>query len=151
MKLSVKQFNRFILFKLPAAYLCGVKLVSLDDTNAVAKVPFKWINQNPFKSIYFAVLAMAAELTTGVLVLKQTQNSKYKFSTLVVGMEAQFLKKAVGLIHFTCDEGSNIQTQINTAIKTKEGVAFTLNSVGVDEQGDEVAKFSFSWSIKIKD
>ncbi|MDO3693600.1 DUF4442 domain-containing protein [Wenyingzhuangia sp. chi5] len=151
MKLTVKQFNRFILYKLPAAYLCGVRLVDLNNDSAVAKVRFKWINQNPFKSIYFAVLAMAAELSTGVLVLKQTQESKLRFSTLVVRMNAQFLKKAVGLIRFTCIDGADIQKHIYTAMETKEGVAFTLESIGVDEMGDEVARFEFSWSIKIKE
>ncbi|MGY5354860.1 DUF4442 domain-containing protein [Wenyingzhuangia sp. IMCC45467] len=150
MKLTVKQFNRFILFKLPSAYICGVRLVTLNDSVSVAKVKFKWINQNPFRSIYFAVLAMAAELSTGTLVLKQTQESNTKFSTLVVGMNAQFTKKAVGKIHFTCKNGIEIKNHINTAIATKEGVAFTLNSIGVDEQGDEVARFEFSWSIKVK-
>ena len=151
MKLTVKQFNKFILYKLPSAYLCGVRLIELDNSIAVAKVRFRWINQNPFKSIYFAVLAMAAELTTGTLVLKQAQESGFKFSTLVVGLNAQFLKKAVGVIRFTCVDGSKINEQLNTAIKTKEGVAFSLKSIGVDEQGDEVAHFEFMWSIKIKD
>ncbi|ANW94993.1 thioesterase [Wenyingzhuangia fucanilytica] len=150
MKLTVKQFNRFILYKLPSAYLCGVRLLTLNDSTAVAKVKFKWINQNPFKSIYFAVLAMAAELSTGTLILKQTQENKHKFSTLVVGMNAQFLKKAVGEIRFTCTGGDDIKEHIHTAIKTQEGVAFTLESIGVDESGDEVAKFEFYWSIKIK-
>ncbi|GGF81584.1 DUF4442 domain-containing protein [Wenyingzhuangia marina] len=150
MKLTVKQFNRFILYKLPSAYFCGVRLLDLKHDSAVAKVRFRWINQNPFKSIYFAVLAMAAELSTGTLVLKQTQESKLKFSTLVVGMNAQFLKKAVGEIRFTCADGAEIQQHIYTAMETREGVAFTLKSTGVDESGDEVARFEFSWSIKIK-
>ena len=151
MKLTVKQFNRFVLLKLPSAYLCGVRLFELNNHSAVAKVKFRWINQNPFKSIYFAVLAMAAELTTGTLVLKQTQESCVRFSTLVVGMNAQFLKKAVGVVRFTCNDGANIQEHIQTAVTTKEGVAFTLSSIGVDEVGDEVARFEFSWSIKIKE
>lgn len=151
MKLTVKQFNRFILFKLPSAYICGVRLLELNSYSAIAKVKFRWINQNPFKSIYFAVLAMAAELSTGTLVLKQTQESNVRFSTLVVGMNAQFLKKAVGTVHFTCSDGANIQEYIQTAISTKEGVAFTLSSIGVDEMGDEVARFEFSWSIKVKE
>lgn len=150
MKLTVKQFNRFIFLKLPAAYLCGVRLLQLNNNSSMSKVKFQWINQNPFKSIYFAVLAMAAELTTGVLVLKQTQESKSAFSTLVVGMNAKFIKKAVGVVHFTCNNGENVQKHIQTAINTKEGVAFTLSSIGVDEKGDEVALFEFFWSIKLK-
>ena len=76
MKLSAKQLNRFIIFKLPSAYLCGVRVFKLDNTLCSTTVKFKWMNQNPFKSIYFAVLAMAAELSTGALVLKKTRRKK---------------------------------------------------------------------------
>jgi len=37
----------------------------------VATVKHRWLNQNPFNSMYFAVQAMAAELTTGALVMYQ--------------------------------------------------------------------------------
>lgn len=151
MKLSAKQLNRFIIFKLPSAYLCGVRVLSLNKTTCKTKVKFKWMNQNPFKSIYFAVLAMAAELSTGALVLKNTQETNQKFSTLVLGLKANFTKKAVGKIIFTCDDANQLQNCIDKAIKTKEGVAFNLTSIGVDEQGDEVAKFEFKWSIKLKE
>lgn len=151
MKLSAKQLNRFIIFKLPSAYLCGVRVFKLDNTLCSTTVKFKWMNQNPFKSIYFAVLAMAAELSTGALVLKKTNSTEAKFSTLVVGMNAQFSKKAVGKITFTCADVHQLDDCIKTAIKTKEGVAFTLTSTGVDEAGDEVAQFNFNWSIKTKE
>ncbi|NIJ44338.1 hypothetical protein FHR24_000777 [Wenyingzhuangia heitensis] len=150
MKLSAKQLNRFIIFKLPSAYLCGVRVLMLTHQQCNTRVRFKWINQNPFKSIYFAVLAMAAELSTGALVLKNVYNTTYKFSTLVVGMNAQFYKKAVGKITFICDDTRELEHSINKAIESKEGVTFLLSTKGIDEMGDEVAKFEFNWSIKIK-
>ena len=150
MKLTAKQLNKFIIYKLPAAYFCGVRLHKLDNATCDTYVKFKWINQNPFKSIYFAILAMAAELSTGALVLKHSQESDSKFSTLVVAMNAKFSKKAIGTIHFTCIDGNSVQKHIKEAIDTKEGVAFTMQSIGVDEQGDKVATFEFSWSIKLR-
>ncbi len=151
MKLSAKQFNRFIIFKLPAAFFCGVRVKELNSEMCISKVKFKWVNQNPFKSIYFAVLAMAAELSTGVLLLKKTKESNYKFSTLVIGLNGEFYKKAIGKIHFTCSEGKNLDDSIKKAIISNKGEAFKLSSIGVDEVGDEVAKFEFMWSIKIKE
>lgn len=150
MKLNVKQINRFILLKLPSIYLCGVRLNKLNNKESVSKVKFSWINKNPFRSIYFAVLAMAAELSTGALLLRETQSNENKFSTLVVNMNAKFLKKAVGTIYFKCVDDMVISKSIKSAIKSKEGVSFVLKSIGVDKQGDEVAHFEFTWSIKIK-
>lgn len=150
MKLTAKHFNKFIIFKLPSAYLCGVRVFKLDDAICKTTVKHRWINQNPFKSIYFAVLAMAAELSTGALLLQATHHKTHRFSTLVVGMNAEYYKKAVGKITFTCSAASSLEEHVKIAIETKEGRAFKLTSIGVDEAGDEVAKFEFNWSIKLK-
>lgn len=150
MKLSAKQLNRFLILQLPSAYLCGVRTVSLSNRECTTSVKFRWINKNPFKSIYFAVLAMAAELSTGALVLKNVHNTDQVFSTLVVGMNALFYKKAVGKITFKADAENILNESIRQAKETREGVSFTLTTLGIDEVGDEVAKFEFVWSIKIK-
>lgn len=149
MKLTAKQLNRFLIVKLPSAYLCGVRVDLLDQDTCKTVVKYKWMNQNPFKSIYFAVLAMAAELSTGALVLKKTSETDVKFSTLVIGMNANFYKKAVGRITFTC-ENERLDEYVGTAIQTQEGTAFSMFTTGVDELGDAVAVFEFQWSIKIK-
>jgi hypothetical protein len=41
--------------------------------NNVVSVKHRWINQNPFNSMYFAVQAMAAELATGALVMSDSK------------------------------------------------------------------------------
>lgn len=150
MNLTVKQLNRFIIFKLPSAYLCGVKVLTLNDAVCVAGVKFRWINQNPFKSIYFAVLAMAAELSTGALVLKKTQETKHKFSTLVVGVHASFYKKAVGKVTFVCEEAELIEKHVRKALLTKEGESFVLTAKGFNAAQEQIAVFTFTWSIKLK-
>lgn len=150
MKLTAKQLNRFLFFKLPSAFWCGVRVGSIDDKICTATVRYKWMNKNPFQSIYFAVLAMTSELSTGAMLLKKTKETGYRFSSLVLGNTAGFTKKAVGKITFTCVDGTVIDRAIKTALETKEGVVFTLTSSGVDEVGDTVATFEFKWSIKLK-
>jgi hypothetical protein len=49
-----------------------VRVATIDENN-VWYVKHRWINQNPFNSMYFAVQAMAAELATGALVMFQIQ------------------------------------------------------------------------------
>ena len=150
MNFTIKQFNKKMIYQLPSAYFCGVRLHSLNQQVCKTSVKFKWINKNPFKSIYFAVLAMSAELSTAMFVLKYTAESNVDFSTLILGVNAQFLKKATGKIYFICDEGDGVQNYVKQAITTKEGVPFTLKSIGVNSEGEEVAKFEFQWSIKTK-
>ena len=79
-KFTVKKLNQFLLFKLPSAYISGVRVASINEKEAIATVKFRWINQNPFRSLYWAVQGMASELTTGILVMKEIHASGKKIS-----------------------------------------------------------------------
>ena len=102
MKFSASNLNKFLFFKLPSAYFCGVRVKQIEDNKCVVTVKHRWINQNPFNSMYFAVQAMAAELSTGALVMSQIQNSGKKISMLVANNKSNFSKKATGRITFVC-------------------------------------------------
>lgn len=140
----------FFLTKLPMALLAGLGLEYIDNQKSEISLKYGYLTQNPFKSLYFACLAMAAELASGVLVLNSVDNSKQQVSTLVTGLEAQFLKKAVGKIIFTCEDGNAINDKVQETIATKAGVVIKTQSIGKDEKGDVVAIFNISWSMKAK-
>jgi Domain of unknown function (DUF4442) len=150
MALTKSKVNLFILFKLPSAYLCGVRAKYIDNKKCEATVKHRWINQNPFNSMYFAVQAMAAELTTGALVLSQIRDSKMNISMLVANSKSNFNKKAIGRITFTCNDGSLIENAIKQAIATNEGQTIWMKSIGIDEKGDQVSEFDFEWSVRRK-
>jgi hypothetical protein len=150
MEVTVKNMNRFLMFKLPSAYLCGVKLKELDKTKAIVTVKHRWINQNPFNSMYFAVQSMAAELTTGAIVIKKIRESRKNISMLVTNHNGTFSKKAVGLITFTCNDGSLIDEALERTIATGEGQTITMKSRGINEKGEEVSVYEFEWSVKLK-
>ena len=67
--LSPFKFGLFKILKLPLAFLTGIKIKELTEVSAVTSVQYKYLNTNPFDSLYFAVLAMSAELSTGMLAL----------------------------------------------------------------------------------
>ncbi len=150
MKFTPKHINRFLLFKLPSAWIAGIRLKKINDEEAVVTAKHRWINQNPFNSMYFAVLAMGAELSTGILVMKKIQDTGKPISMLVTGTQGEFTKKARGRIRFVCKDGKMIDDQIIQALKTGEGVQFELTSKAYDETDDLVCTFRFRWSIKAK-
>lgn len=150
MEVTVKKMNRFLMFKLPSAFLCGVRLKDLTNHKAVVTVTHKWINQNPFKSMYFAVQSMAAELSTGALVIKRIQECGSPISMLVTNHQGRFTKKAVGKIRFVCEDGNLINEVIEQAIKINEGQTVIMKSVGIDESGEQVSVYEFEWSLKLK-
>jgi hypothetical protein len=150
MELTPSKINTFLFFKLPSAFICGVRVKQLETNKGVVTVKHRWINQNPFNSMYFAVQAMAAELSTGALVIYQIKKSNRKISMLVANNKSTFTKKATGTITFTCFDGDKIATAIKNTIATGEGQTFWMKSIGVDETGIQVSEMDFEWSIKIK-
>ncbi len=150
MKVTVNKINKFLLFKLPSAYLCGVRLRELTNAKAVVTVKYRWINQNPFNSMYFAVQSMAAELSTGAIVIKKIKESGKKISMLVTNYNGSFSKKAIGKITFTCTNGDLIDAAIKQTIETGEGQTIAMKSVGVNENGEQVSAYEFEWSVKLK-
>ena len=147
MKHTPNQINKWMLFKLPAAWLTGVRILSISDTKCEVKVRFKWINQNPYRSMFWAVQGMAAELTTGMLLTKSIQESNTNISMLLVGNKSNFYKKAVGKIKFICDQGETAKELINLTKKNITHKAW-LKAKGFDETGDMVSEFDFEWSCK---
>ena len=150
MKLTTANFNRFLLFKLPSAFICGVRVKEITFNRCVVSVKHRWINQNPFNSMYFAVQAMAAELTTGALVMLHIQESAKNIGMLVLSNTSVFTKKATGRITFVCENGNEIQSAIENTIETGQSQTFWLKSVGTNEKGEQVSEMTFEWTIKLK-
>ena len=149
-QLSPRKINTFLFFKLPSAYWCGVRAEKISEDHCRTRVKYNWFTKNPFKSLYFAVQAMAAELSTGSLVMQAIRQTKAPVSMLVVSQKASFLKKAKGKIYFVCKEGNLIKNRVTKAVQNKEPQRFWLEVKGIDQAGDTVAVFEFEWSIKLK-
>ena len=150
MKLTPSKINTFNFFKLPSVFFTGVRVKSIDNNSCTVKVKHRWINQNPFKSMFWAVQGMAAELSTGALVLMKIKQSGKKVSMLVTNNNASFTKKATGKITFICKDGHLIDQALNKSIDTGEGQAFWMQSIGTNEDGVVVSTFNFEWSVRVK-
>lgn len=150
MKLTPSKLNTFLMFKLPSAFFCGVRAKYIDDNKCIVKVKHRWINQNPFKSMFWAVQGMAAELSTGAMLTAKIRESGKNISMLVANNNASFTKKATGIITFECTEGHLIDTAITKAIETGEGQTIWMNSNGINADGIQVSSFNFEWTIKMK-
>jgi hypothetical protein len=149
-KFTPKLLNIFLMFKLPSAFISGIRVTSISDQQATAKVHHKWINQNPFKSLYWAVQGMASELVTGILVMKRIDESGKSISMLVINQSGTFTKKATGRINFICNDGDRVKQAIDQTIETGEGQNLIMMAEGFDEDNESVSKFEYEWSPKVK-
>ncbi|MBS1932370.1 MAG: DUF4442 domain-containing protein [Bacteroidetes bacterium] len=144
------KFRMFLFKKLPSAFFAGVRVKEADENKCVVTVPYKWFSTNPFRSTYFACLAMAAEMSTGVLAMMHVYKRSPKVSMLVIKLEAEYFKKATGVTTFTCNEGQLIFNNIQNAVTTGESQTTRIRSIGVNENGEPVAEFFITWSFKAK-
>jgi len=144
------KFRFFLLLKMPIAWIAGMRLDRMDHQSCTASMPYRWLSQNPFRSIYFATQAMAAELSTGALAMAAITGTRPAVSMLITTMTAQYSKKATQRVTYTCNQGDAITEAVNRAIASGEGEEVTVESIGTMADGTEVSRFSFTWSFKAR-
>ena len=98
--------------------------------------------------MFWAVQGMAAELTTGALVIQAIQEESKSVSMILTSTKANFNKKARGRILFQCNDGEKIIQMVRESVATGEGKSSWFTSIGVDEEGENVSEFHFEWSVK---
>lgn len=142
------KFGLFLLSSLPIGLLAGMRLRHIDEHKCVTSVPFKWLTKNPFQSIYFAVQSMAAELSTATPCLIAIQGHKPSVAFIIVDLKANFHKKGIGRVYFTCEDGAKAFDAVDKAIATGESQTATFKTVGKMKDGTVVSEFEFTWSFK---
>jgi hypothetical protein len=145
---NVWKFRLFSLTKLPSLLFWGVKLESFTGDKCTTSLNYGWTNTNPFKSMYFATMIGAAELSTGLPVM-YTIHGDGKTSMLVVKVGGSYYKKAIGRIRFECSDIERFKLFFND-LKQESGNkgAITLHSKAFNEQDEMVGEFEFTWSLK---
>ena len=140
------RFVFFLLWKLPMGFLARLRVPVLDVKKANVTVPYNYWNKNPFKSMYFAVQAMAAELSTGVLAILHTDGKN--MSVLVTSLTSDYYKKATTKVNFVCLDGNKMLKAVEQAIETGEAQKCVMHSKGYDLHGVCVSEFQITWSLK---
>ena len=143
-------YSLFLIQKLPIAWISGLKVANVTEDTAKVNIKFKYLNKNPFKSMYFACQAMAAEMSTGLLALGYLDAQPEKVSMLVLDLNCSFTKKAIGTIQFVCEDGAKVKASIDEAVETGKGIVCVMQSKGFNEAGDCVSTFNITWTFKMK-
>lgn len=142
-------FRGFTLLKLPLAAFAGLRVRAIDAGACDVTVPFGWRSQNPFGSLYFAAHAMAAEMSTGALVLLHAnEHGAGKLSTLITSMHAGYKKAAKAEVTYRCADGPAIADAARRAMETGEPVTVEVTTRGTIAGGEVVGEFTFTWSMK---
>ena len=156
-QLLLKKLNSRFLFKLvsiaklPMALITGLKIEEITHSICKTRVNYSYLNKNPFQSTYFAVQSMAAELSTGALALLYVGGLNSDVSFILIGVKANFLKKAKDKTFFICKEGEAFHNTVKEARRTKLQTIITVSTIGFNNQSEIVSEFEFTWSFKVRD
>jgi hypothetical protein len=89
-------------------------------------------------------------MSTGALAMAHLFKHDPPVSMLVIKLEAEYFKKAVGLVLFTCTDGQAISRTIEETVASGESRTIRARSTGTNAAGEKVAEFFITWSFKAK-
>lgn len=139
----------FKLLKLPSLSYWGVRIIEVSQERTRVSIPYGWRTQNPFKSTYFAALAGAAELSTGIF-CNLALAGRGSWSMLVSDFQISYSKKAISETTFTCTQGKEVLATVQKVMQTGESQILTMEAIGVGTDGTEYAKARVTWTFKKK-
>ena len=125
----------------------GMFIVHLDESKCQVVLKNRFWIKNPFGSVFWAVMAMAGEMSTGALVYAWCSGHKIKF--ILTDMEGRFLKKVTGKSFYFCQSGQEVLRSIELLENPGDTNSVTLPVTAHDQAGQIVAEFQFTWSLKI--
>lgn len=141
-------FRLFLARRLPMGFLSGMRMQQIDDNLCEVTMRHRWLIQNPFRSTFWAVLGMAAEMTTGALLMAYTLNQSKRVSFILIGNEAEYFKKARGKMRFVCNASREIKKVIEQAMEDGEKHELQLPSKVYNSDNELIAEMSFTWILQ---
>jgi acyl-coenzyme A thioesterase PaaI-like protein len=126
------------------------KLERIDENTAVLSIRLRRRTKNHLKSMYFGALAVGADVTAGLHAFYFCEKLGVKPSFAFKSMKADFHKRAMGTVRFTCNEGQQVKQVVETAIATGERQNAFVHVEACTEDGEVVAVFEMEISVKVK-
>lgn len=136
--------------KIPMLGFTGLKLIDVDDVNAVVKIKLKRRTKNHLNSMYFGALAVGADVAGGIHAFYFAQKHNKKVSFAFKGMSCEFIKRAESDCTFISKDGKKVEDAILESIKTGDRVNETTHVDVFDDEKELVATFEMIVSVKCK-
>ena len=146
------QMLLFGVMKIPLIFFCRPKVVSISETRIEVRIKLNRRTKNHLNSMYFGVLSVGADITSGFLAMKLIRKSQSRISLIFKDFHADFLKRAEGDVHFICEDGLAIQSLVKVAEQTgeRESLPVHITATVPSISNEPVAEFILTLSLKKK-
>lgn len=140
-------------FKIPLVGYIKPEVIELSDEKTIIKIPFARRNKNHIHSMYFGVLASAADIAGGLAAMKQIENTGKNIHLSFKDFHADFLKRAEGDTYFENTQGKEMREFIDKVISSGERMNLPMKIVATvpsQFKNEPVAVFTLTLSLKLK-
>tara|TARA_R110000868_G_scaffold22219_3_gene91276 strand:- start:184 stop:654 length:471 start_codon:yes stop_codon:yes gene_type:complete len=141
----------FCFLKIPLIGWLRPRIIQLSATNAEVMIKLTRRSKNHVNSMYFGAICVGVDLVPGALAMHLIKHQQDKINFVFKDFHAEFLHRAEGDVHFTCDEGHIIAAAIEETKQKNERANATLNVTATvpSKFGTEpVGKFKLTISLK---
>ena len=146
-------YLRIISFwKIPLLFYCRPKIIFLDSNSVKFRIKLNRRVKNHLGSMYLGALAVGADIASGYFAFHYLQKHKKSISLIFKDFHADFYRRSMGDVVFTCDMGEEIKVLIDKSLQSTERVNLpVIVRASVPTISDEtVAKFTLTLSVKTK-
>ena len=140
----------FGITRIPLLYYVRPSVTEISDTRVVIKIPLNRRTKNHQGSMYFAALAMGADVCVGLLAVDLINKQPQKISFVFSDFNAEFYRRADADVYFCCDQGHEIAALVDKAMHQDDRVALPLQAVATlaSDADQPVARFRLTLSLK---
>lgn len=134
---------------IPLLFFLSPSVVAIDARRAVLRVPLTWRSRNHLGSMYFGALCTGADAAVALLALQALGGRR--LAILFKDLRAEFIKRAEGDVHFTCEDGDEVRRLFDRAQATGERETARLAVVATvpEKLGtDIVARFELTMAAR---
>jgi acyl-coenzyme A thioesterase PaaI-like protein len=141
----------FGFLKIPLLFFVRPSVLDATDDRCVVRIRLKRRSKNHLGSMYFGALAVGADCAGGLIAMRQIRAEGSPISLIFKDFHANFLKRAEGDVHFTCEQGAAIRELVKRANQTgeRENMSVRVTATVPSQLGSEpVAQFLLTLSLK---
>jgi acyl-coenzyme A thioesterase PaaI-like protein len=127
------------------------RVIDLTDERCEIVVPLSWRTRNHLRSMYFGALCTGADAAAALAALEASRRAGNRIAILFKDMQAEFLKRAEGDVHFACEQRRQIQALIAKADASGERESMPVQVVATVPEllgSEPVARFTLTLSVK---
>lgn len=142
----------FSHFKVAMIGFLRPKLISIDPSTIVIRIPLRRRSRNHLKSMYFGALTVGADLAGGIHGFYHAQLLQCPLSLVFKSFQAQFLQRPESDVYFVCTEGLMVKEMIAQTQLSGQRVNRFINITAYTNylvQPQEVARFILELSVKV--